>query len=867
MLVLSLLLAVGGAAQAEEISFSREVAPILQKQCVGCHREGKAKGKYRLDSYKHAMAAIAAGKLEDSELFYRITTEDEDDRMPVEADPLPEEQVATIRAWIEQGAKYDAGDPAALLSGIIPAQPHAAAPATYRRPIPITAMAISGDGKTLFTGGYHEILVWNPQDGQLLRRIAKNGQRTYGLALSPDGRLMAAATGSPGKAGELRIFEAATGAVVGTPVRTDDIALCVAFSPDGGQVAFGAADGKLRVFDTATWKENLVIRAHSDWVNALAWNSDGTQIATASRDKTAKVFDVASAGKRLITFSGHSEAVRGVAFHPGGQEVISCGDHGLLLRWKISDGKKSADLANFGGKPALRLISTAAGYFASADGLAVQFASAGQNRGREFSVGQPAAVITACAVHGMRLFVGTFDGRVIAFDLESGEQVEAFLAAPTIEPVLAESQPAAQDWPSFRGPGASGVADGQGLPEKWDAGSGEGIRFKVAIPGLAHSSPIVWGDRLFLTTAVSSQGKASFKPGLYGDGDASKDRSVHAWKLLCLDKQTGKILWNETAAEGKPKDKRHIKSTYANSTPATDGAHVVALFGSEGLFAYTVEGKFLWKFDLGRMDVGAYDIPSYEWGGASSPIIYDGKVIVQCDQQKGSLILAVDVKTGKQVWRTARDELPSWGTPTVYPGKNRSELVTNGSNFIRGYDPATGEELWRLGGSSKITAPTPVYSDDLIIVASGRHPERPIFAIRPGANGDISLEGDATSNGSVAWSWTRRGGYMPTPLIYRDHVYVLNNDGRFACYGLAGGDEIYYERIPHRAHGFSASPVAADGKIYLAGEDGLVFVVEAGTELKLLAKNPLGEPLMATPALSDGVMYLRGSKHLFAVGK
>jgi outer membrane protein assembly factor BamB len=267
------------------------------------------------------------------------------------------------------------------------------------------------------------------------------------------------------------------------------------------------------------------------------------------------------------------------------------------------------------------------------------------------------------------------------------------------------------------------------------------------------------------------------------------------------------------------------------------------------------------------MDVGAYDLPSYEWGSASSPIIYDGKVFVQCDQQRGSFLLAADLSTGKTVWKTERDELPSWGTPTIYPDKKRPELITNGSNFIRGYNPATGAELWRLGGSSKITAPTPVFAEGLIIVASGRAPERPIFAIRAGAGGDITLREGETSNRFVAWSKTRRGGYMPTPLIYRGQVYVLNNDGLLGCYDLPTGAERYLERIPQRSFGFSASPVAADGKIYLAGEDGLVFVLQAGPSLKLLATNAIGEPLMATPALSDGVLYVRGSRHLFAVGK
>ncbi len=423
------------------------------------------------------------------------------------------------------------------------------------------------------------------------------------------------------------------------------------------------------------------------------------------------------------------------------------------------------------------------------------------------------------------------------------------------------------NWSSFRGPQAGGVADGQNLPERWDGSKGEHIKWKTNIPGLAHSSPIVWGDRLFVTSAISSRQDATFKHGLFGEGDASLDRSFHRWKVYCFDKLTGKVLWESTAFEGVPREKRHVKNTYASSTPATDGKHVVAFFGSQGLYCFDMAGKLIWKKDLGVLDLGAYDAPEYEWGTASSPIIYGNKVIVQCDTQKQDFLLAADIETGATVWKSERDELPSWGTPTVYPGAARVELITNASNFIRGYNPDTGAELWRLGGSSQITAPTPVFSEDLIVVASGRRPEAPIFVIRAGASGNISLDKGASSNDHIAWSRQQRGPYMPTPLIYRGDLYVLANQGILDCYELRSGNEIYRQRIPHQGGGFSASPVAADGRIYLSSEDGDIFVVRAGKDFELLSTNPMGERLMATPALSDGRMFVRGEHNLFAIGQ
>ena len=422
-------------------------------------------------------------------------------------------------------------------------------------------------------------------------------------------------------------------------------------------------------------------------------------------------------------------------------------------------------------------------------------------------------------------------------------------------------------WPSFRGTVASGVADGQQLPDVWNPATGENVLWRTRIPGLGHSSPVVWGQRIFVTSAISSRGAATFKPGLYGDGDASDDRSSHKWTLFAIDKRSGRIEWEQVAFEGPPVDTRHIKSTYASATPATDGRSVVVSFGSQGVYAFDVNGRRRWKVDLGHTKLGAYDIPSYEWGPASSPIIFDDLVILQVDTHLDSFVIALDLATGAVRWKSERDELPSWGTPTIATTASGPQLVTNASKYIRGYDPRTGKELWRLGGSSKITAPTPIFSDGFFIVASGRAPERPIFAVKPDARGDITLRSDESSSGAVAWSKTGRGSYMPTPLAYNGLLYVLANNGVFDTYDVKTGAEVYRQRLPYVGSGYSASPVAADGKIYLSSEDGEMLVVRAGREFAHLATNSMGELLMATPALSEGVMYVRAAESLFAIGR
>src|SRR5258706_4264879 len=423
----------------------------------------------------------------------------------------------------------------------------------------------------------------------------------------------------------------------------------------------------------------------------------------------------------------------------------------------------------------------------------------------------------------------------------------------------------AADWPAFRGTNISGVAEGA-APTSWDAAKGTNLAWKTPIPGLAHSSPIVWGDKVFVTTAISSDPK-EFRHGLYGDVEPSPDVSKHTWQVYCLDRETGKIVWERVSYEGNPKTKRHTKSSQASSTPVTDGKHVVAFFGSEGLYTYDVNGKLLWKADLGILNAGWFYDPDYEWAVASSPIIYKNLVIVQCDIQKNSFIAAYDLDSGKQVWKTARVEIPSWSTPALYQGKDRAELVTSATKAIRAYDPATGKELWTMKvKNSEVIATSPVIAKDLIFIANGYPPAQPILAIKPGANGEFTLKDGEEKNDHVAWSKSRGGPYMCTSIAAGDSLYIVSNNGVVAAYQIATGERIYQSRLsPNQGTSLSASPVFADGKLYFSSEDGDVFVVKAGPKFELLATNPMGEVLMATPAIADGTIFIRGEHSVFAI--
>lgn len=421
------------------------------------------------------------------------------------------------------------------------------------------------------------------------------------------------------------------------------------------------------------------------------------------------------------------------------------------------------------------------------------------------------------------------------------------------------------DWPSFRGPAARGVAEGAPPPATWDVPGNKNVRWRLPLPGLSHSSPIVWGNHICTASAVSGKPDPELKVGLYGDIASAQDDSEHQWLVMCLDKNNGKMLWQRTAHKGVPKVKRHTKSTHASSTLATDGRYIVAFFGSEGLYAYDMKGHLVWQKDFGVLDSGFFMVPDAQWGFASSPIIHEDKVIVQADVQKDSFVAAFDITSGKQLWRTARADVPTWSTPAVYEENGRAQVIVNGWKHIGGYDLATGKELWRMTGGGDIPVPTPIVAHGLIFITNAHGKMSPIYAIKPGATGDITLKEGETSNAHIAWSYVRDGGYMQTPLVYGDLLYVCRDNGVLSVFDARTGLRHYQARLADGRTGFSASPVASNGRIYFTSEEGDVYVVKAGPAFEQLGVNPLGEVAMATPAISEGAMFFRTRRHLVAI--
>lgn len=420
-----------------------------------------------------------------------------------------------------------------------------------------------------------------------------------------------------------------------------------------------------------------------------------------------------------------------------------------------------------------------------------------------------------------------------------------------------------QQWPSFRGPFSLGYVENSKPAVTWNVETGEHVKWKTPIPGLGHSSPIVWDNFVFVTTAVNTAADASLKVGLYGDVDEANDSVVHEFKVYCLDKNSGKILWERMAHKGIPKSKRHTKASQANCTPATDGKYLVVHFGSEGLFCYDLKGNLVWWKDMGLINPGFFAVPGIEWGYSSSPIIYKNRIIVLCDIPKNPYLASLDLATGNEIWRTSREgEVETYGTPAVFEKDGKVQIVVNGFKHAGGYDFETGKEIWRIADNGDIPIPTPVIVNDLIYLNSSHGKFSPILAVKTSAVGDITLAPDSTKNRHILWSIKRGGAYMQTPLVYNELLYNLQINGQLMCFDAKTGELKYKDSLKDS---FSASGVAADGKLYFSSEDGNIFVVQAGPEFKLLAKNPMKDVCMATPAISGNTLYFRTQHCVMAV--
>lgn len=444
------------------------------------------------------------------------------------------------------------------------------------------------------------------------------------------------------------------------------------------------------------------------------------------------------------------------------------------------------------------------------------------------------------------------------------------------------------EWPQFRGPGGAGVADESMLPQQWS--TTDNVAWVTDVPGRGWSSPIVWRDRVFVTSALSPDGvfKAP-STGIFGndyaaelqkqglsedeivkrvvnrDIERTSDTGTIRYVVMAFDVKTGKVLWQQEAHKGAPAGGRHRKNTYASETPVTDGERLYASFGGNvGVFAYSMDGRLLWK--------RAWDPqPIYlDFGTASSPVVHDGRVYLLHDNDGASFLAALDAKTGKELWNVTRTDraggmTSGWATPFVWQHRQRTEIVTVGRGFVISYG-TDGRELWRLKGMTQAT-PSPVSADGLLYVGSGSQGDanRPLLAIRPGASGDISLAKDQTENAFVAWLQPRFSGYTPSPLVYRGRVYAVNDNGILQVADAKTGKEVFKARIGGGGHTFSSSPLASQGYLYFVSEDGDAFVLRAGDRYDEVAKNSLGEMSLATPAVDADSFYFRTQTKLYRI--
>jgi outer membrane protein assembly factor BamB len=412
-------------------------------------------------------------------------------------------------------------------------------------------------------------------------------------------------------------------------------------------------------------------------------------------------------------------------------------------------------------------------------------------------------------------------------------------------------------WPGWRGDGR-GVAKDPRVPLEWSAT--RNVLWKAAIPGRGLSSPVVWGDRVFLTTAIEGEVVPGAKAITHvADGkefvhpDAVGADRRHAFRVLALDARDGRLVWERTAWEGTPVDSRHRKASFASPTPVTDGERVYAYFGSEGLYAYDFEGGLAWTFDpgvVGTMGVGV----------GTSPVLWRDLLILLCDEDNGerSFLVALDRRTGREAWRAARRVEVSWATPVVVSAGERDELVTSGNQLVQAYDPATGRELWRMRGLESNAVTTPLVGDGVVVVSSG-YPSKVSVAVRPGGSGDV------TDTKQVLWRYGKGSAYVPSPILHEGFVYLMTDRGLLTCLDARTGEVRYEGARPPVTASFMASPVAVGAHLLLTSQDGDTFVVRAGPRFEVVGTNPLGEPVGASAAVAGGRLYIRGETHLFAI--
>lgn len=441
---------------------------------------------------------------------------------------------------------------------------------------------------------------------------------------------------------------------------------------------------------------------------------------------------------------------------------------------------------------------------------------------------------------------------------------------------------AADHWPQFRGPNASGhTSEPTSLPTEFNLDTGANVAWRTPIPGLAHASPIIWSNTVYLATVVSTE-KPELRVGLYGDIAAANDNGPQAWRLLALDKHTGKILWDNIAHQAIPRVRRHTKATHCNSTPATDGTHIVTIFGSEGLFCFDTRGELLWKKDLGPMDSGFFISKSAQWGFASSPVIHDGKVIVQCDVQTNSFIAAFNIKDGSELWHTERTDVPTWSTPTIVQigsgDSAQTNILVNGWHHTGAYEIHTGKEIWKHDGGGDIPTPTPIVgtfgSEKLAYFTSAHGRFRPMMAIRltdpqgapnSAARGNITAPTLGETNAAIAWIHPRQGAYMQTPILIGEILYSCTDNGVLTAFHARTGEIHYSERLVPGGQGFTTSPVSDRKNLYFASETGNIFLVPVGEKFSKLGPFALNETVMATPAISANSLYIRTRDHLVCV--